>query len=384
MSSEDGGARVQANDEEDVEGEEQSVPRDDEPCDPVEVPHVVVVEEPELPEHERAAEQTDRGEPASPGHDQHERDQPDEVLRRHEAVEDEKRGDSRRCCEHESLCARRPAHEEEPDKRDGHELKSRERLREHVGQRARQIARHRSGRALHDGRVVEAEPVRGEQERAAEALDLKPTGRLRVKAVPETARRDCSEGQDDEQHDAGQHGCRFERAAPSRRGPHVDERRRHDHERVELRAHGQPQEPERQQVPPAQQRSEGSRGQRRRPEVVGVQGDRPDHERGEREQHSRSVEPAPSHAQAQQRQRDGKERAEPAERHQALEGEVVVPCRKRPGRQEDGKRSRRIFDEEVAVGQLAPEELVCVDAVEMDVAVPLAAEEASVGDCAGR
>ena len=226
--------------------------------------------------------------------------------------------------------------------------------------------------------------MRGEQERAAEALDLKPAGRLRVKAVPETARRDRGEGRDDEQRDTGQHGDRLERAAPSRSGPHVDERRRHDHDRVELRAHGQPQEPERQQVPPAQQRSESSRGQRRRPEVVGVQGDRPDHERREREQGGRSVEPASSHAQAQQRQRDGKERAQPAERHQALEGEVVVPGRKHRGRQEDGERSGRILDEEVAVGQLAPEELVCVDAVEMDVAVPLAPEEASVGNRAGR
>ena len=89
--------------QEDVEGNERRVPGDDEPDDPVERPDLVVVEEPELPEHERAAEQTGRGEPASPGHDQHERDQPDEVLRRGETVEDEKRGDGGGRCEHEPL-----------------------------------------------------------------------------------------------------------------------------------------------------------------------------------------------------------------------------------------------------------------------------------------
>jgi hypothetical protein len=91
----------------------------------------------------------------------------------------------------------------------------------------------------------------------------------------------------------------------------------------------------------------------------------------------------PAHAERRQDERHGEERREPAQRHQTLEREVVDAAGKRGGREEDGERTGRILDEEVAVGKLAAQEPVGVDAVQMHIPIALRPEQASVGDCAG-
>ena len=205
-----------------------------------------------------------------------------------------------------------------------------------------------------------------------------------MEAVPEPARRERGERRDDERGDTAADEQGLKRAAAACDGPEVRSRERNEHDRIELRAHGEPEQAEGEEVFPAQERGQSADGQCGREQVVRVEGDRPDRERREGKEPCRRVEPPPPHAEGHEHQRQGEERGEAAEGHQALEREVVGAAGKHGGREKDGESAGRVLDEEVAVRELAAQELVGVDAVEMHVPVALASEEASVGNRAGR
>ena len=203
------------------------------------------MEEPDLAEDQRGRKQRARGRPGSSRHEQDERDQPHEVLRREEAVEDEEAGGSCREGEREPLWISSHAGIEGPHGRDGRELEHRHERRDGIRKGAREIAGHRTRRAPHDGRVVQPQPVGGQERRSAQALDLKAPRVLRMEAVPEPARRKQGERRDHERHDPAENEQRLEDTAATRNGPEVRGRRRHEHERIELRGHRQPEQAER-------------------------------------------------------------------------------------------------------------------------------------------
>ena len=97
-------------------------------------------------------------------------------------------------------------------------------------------------------------------------------------------------------------------------------------------------------------------------------------------QTGRCIQPATPNPERDEDEQHGEERRDPAERHQALEGEVVGAAREHGRRQEDRERAGRILDEDVPVGKLPAEEAVRVDPVQVDVPVALCPEEAAVGN----
>lgn len=201
-----------------------------------------------------------------------------------------------------------------------------------------------------------------------------------MNAVPETPRREHGEGHDYDCHDRGENEQGLQSTASARDDPDVGGRGRDEHERIELRAHGQPEQAEGEQVPLAQERSQRTDRQRRGKEVVGVQRDRTDRERREREEGGGGVEASPSHAKRHQHEHHGEERRQPAERHQALEREVERAAGQNRRWEKDGESARRILGEEVAVRNLAAQEPVGVDAVQVHVPETRCPKEPSVGN----
>ena len=236
---------------------------------------------------------------------------------------------------------------------------------------------------MHDRRRVQAELVAREQDARAEALDLQAARGLGVEAVPEPAGREDGERQDDEHGDGCEHAERAQRAAATCDLPDVDRRERDDDQGIELRRRSEPEQAEAEQLAAAQDSGERSDRERCREEVVGVERDRANGDRREREQDGRPVQTVLRGAERDEREQDGEERRDPAERHQRLESRVVGAPGQNGRRKEHRERSRRVLDEDVAVGQVAAQEAVGVDAVDVDVAVPLGAEEAAVGNRAG-
>jgi hypothetical protein len=92
-----------------------------------------------------------------------------------------------------------------------------------------------------------------------------------VEAVPEPARRQQDERRDHERRYRAENEQRLEHTAAPGDGPQVRGRRRHEHDRIELRGHRQPEQAEGEQVPPTQERSQRAGGQRGRKQVVGVE-----------------------------------------------------------------------------------------------------------------
>lgn len=205
-----------------------------------------------------------------------------------------------------------------------------------------------------------------------------------MEAVPEPARAEHGERDDHDRHDPGENKDGLDRAPAAGKGPDVQDRGRREHERIDLRGHRQPEQAERESVAPANESRKRADGQRRGKEVVGVQRDRPDRERREREEPGRGVEPAPPRAERHQHEHDSEERGEPTQRHQALEGEVVRAGGQNRGRKKDREGAGRILDEDVAVRKVPAQEAVGVEAVQVDVPIPLGPKEAPVGNRAGR
>ena len=100
-----------------------------------------------------------------------------------------------------------------------------------------------------------------------------------MKAVPKTARREHGEGHDCDGHDDGENKQRLQSTAPAHDDPDVRSRGRDEHERIELRAHGQPEQAEGKEDALAEERGQRADRQRRGEEVVSVQRDRTHRER---------------------------------------------------------------------------------------------------------
>ena len=126
------------------------------------------MEEPDLREHDRDCRQRDRDRAASRDH---ERQQPDEVLRREDLREGQEAGDGSGEGERQPGAQLAEARVEEPDGGDRDRLEREQHRGDRVGRAAGQVAAGHTGR-LDDVRVVDAEPVEHEQQRRAEALDL--------------------------------------------------------------------------------------------------------------------------------------------------------------------------------------------------------------------
>ena len=201
-----------------------------------------------------------------------------------------------------------------------------------------------------------------------------------MEAVPEPTGRKDGEGQEHGDDNAAQDRERPRSPPTTEICPDECQSRHDEHQRVELRGHGEPEEPEAEQLAPPQDRRQRADGQGGGEEVVGVEGDRADRDRRQREERGRRIQPATPHPEGHENQHDGEERRDPAERHQALEGEVVGPGREHGRRQKDRERAGRVLDEDVPVRKLAAQEPVRVDPVQVDVPVSLRPEEASVGN----
>jgi len=130
------------------------------------------MEEPDLREDERPGNERGRRDSGRARHEQDERDQPDDVLRGHEAVEDEEPGHRRARREHEALGVPGAADEEPPDRGHSDRLEERGDRRERVRELAREVSGRRARRSVDDGRRIEPELVRREQDARTEAFDL--------------------------------------------------------------------------------------------------------------------------------------------------------------------------------------------------------------------
>jgi hypothetical protein len=82
--------------------------------------------------------------------------------------------------------------------------------------------------------------MRRQQDRAAEALDLKGSLRLRLDALPQPIPAEQCERPDYREHDAGEGEKRARQVAP----PHRDAEERQDRGRVDLRGEREPEERE--------------------------------------------------------------------------------------------------------------------------------------------
>jgi hypothetical protein len=96
--------------------------------------------------------------------------------------------------------------------------------------------------------------VRGQEHGAAQALDLKAPRGLRVETVPEPAGRKQGERADHERHDPAEDEQGLQRTSAASDGPEIRDRKGHEHDRIQLRGHRQPEQAEREQVPSAQER----------------------------------------------------------------------------------------------------------------------------------
>jgi hypothetical protein len=159
------------------------------------------VEKPELRQDQRSREQRRRDNPKRRRDEWDERDEPDRVLRREEAGEDEEAGHRRSRRGDESLRARAATGEEPSDEKDSSDLNQPGGHGERIRQRAGEIARKCERGAANDLGVVHAELVCGEKRGTPEALDLQRTLGLCFGAAPETVpadeRKRSHDGQDD-------------------------------------------------------------------------------------------------------------------------------------------------------------------------------------------
>ena len=222
--------------------------------------------------------------------------------------------------------------------------------------------------------VMDAELRAREQDRGAEALDLQVPLRLRPEAVPDPARSDQEER--DEEHgarnDVGDPG-----AAKRPHAPHGDGQ--HDR-RIQLDRRAGAEERAGYPLARGEQRDQGQRGQKRGHRVVAVQEHRP-HQHGRRDgrREPPRAEPEPPHERGR-----AEHDPEPAGRHQELEHEHVVRVPDQHRQREHRHRAGRVLVIEVAVRDPAVQhERPPVLRVGADVARVRVAEEPAVGNAAG-
>jgi len=330
---------------------------------------MAVVEEPELREDQGESGQH----PCHRLEEEDERNEPDEVLRREEPGEGEEACDRRGKGKSEAPRIVAAAQIEPRDRHDGQNLCDRAQHGQRLRQRADEIVRDRVPGAMHDRGAVEAQPVGDGEQRAAEALDLQRASSLRAEALGEPVRRSNQERNDEE---SGDHSGR-EQSTPGRptaaRTPDEDHGGRNEHDGVDLGRERATEQGERGYVPARQQQRECSDGEQRRPRVVGVERDRAERERGQREEQDAGPEASHRHSEPREQGREQKERRNAAQSHQALERGVVVRRPEGRRRQEHRHGPRRILHEEVAVRYASVEDGVREPLIEVDVSETLSA-----------
>jgi hypothetical protein len=108
-----------------------------------------------------------------------------------------------------------------------------------------------------------------QQHRAAEALDLKRTLRLRLRAAPQAVPANDRERTDDHEHDCSEREQRPGEASP----PDGDAEEREQCRGINLGRKRQTQQREGKRRSLVQQRAQGAGDQQSRPDVVGVERD---------------------------------------------------------------------------------------------------------------
>ena len=149
-----------------------------------------------------------------------------------------------------------------------------------------------------------------------------------------------------------------------------DERRR-----VELGRERNAEQGEGKRVAAPEQRGQCAGDEQGRERVVGVQRDRPDHERRQRDGEDAGVKPSGACTEPRQDQPDDDQRRQADERHGHLECVEIPAVGQQRRRREDEKAARRVLDEEVPVGDAPVQQRLRVIAVEPDVAEPPLTEE---------
>jgi len=192
------------------------------------------------------------------------------------------------------------------------------------------------------------------------------------------------ERDDDGRRDDDEDGERGQNPSRSCSPPDVDPGQRQEDERIDLRRDRQPEYPGAEQVAPAQEQKQREHRQERGPRVVGVERDRAEGDRRQRQQRGRHEQPSPRDPELDEHERREQDRRQPAQRHQRLEGRVVMRSPERRRRHEDRERTRRVLDEHDAVGLVPVQEALGVALVDVDVAEAGRAEQPAVRDCAGR
>ena len=157
-----------------------------------------MVVELDLREHERGEQEHRHGRGRTgPADERHERDQPDQVLRRERLPEGHVDGDGRDHRGDDALDVGRTAGERPCSPGDEHDDGDQAQARDGARQRPEQV--ERAGLPRSRRSVVEAEPVGGKEERSTEALGLKVAGELDREAEAEAARPERRERE--EQHE---------------------------------------------------------------------------------------------------------------------------------------------------------------------------------------
>jgi len=336
----------------------------------------VVVEEPHLGQHEGDRGKGDRNGVSG---DDDQRQQPDQVLRREDLRERDEAGDCSRERDREPPAQVACPRVERPHGHDRRGLEHHQERRDRVRRPAREVPAGDARRLDHPC-VVEAQPVEHEQDGGAEALDLEAARGLCVEALVDAVRGVRRERRDRGRRADDEHAERDQHAPGIGPPPQKPRRQRNEDERVDLRGDGEPEHREGRQLPAAQQQPECEHGEERGPRVVGVERDRAEGKRREREQPHRDPHAPLRGAELREHQGDEHDRRRAAERHQRLERGVVVRRAEGGRRQEDRERTRRVLDEDVAVGQRSVQQPLRVALVDVDVAKARRAEEPAVRD----
>src|SRR5918992_1171872 len=355
-------------DEDRVERDQQQIAQHHEPDDPLEGKEFAVVEEPEPAEEQRTAEERGGDNAGYAGDERHDRDQPDEVLRREEPGEGEKGGQRRRRTDDKSLAVRTAAREQDGSRSD------RQPIRESAGE----VPGQGGGRAGDDLGLVQAETVSRQQNGSAQTLDLERTTALCLDAVDETV--PAEDGERPDQHDRSgderqERGCERSPAAPE-----PEDEQRQQRRSVELGREGHADQSEGDRVPAEQERSYGSDDEQCRKGVIRVQGDGAEYERRQGNRPERAVQADAARPEPYEHEGAGEKRRHTEQRHEDLERVQVPAVRQERRGSEDEEAARRVLDEEVPVGDAPVQERLAVVAVQADVPKAPPAEEPARGN----
>jgi hypothetical protein len=337
------------------------------------------VEEPQLRGDQRTGEER-RGDDAERHcNERDERHEPDGVLRRQEPSEGEEHGHRRRCGGDEALSSAVTAGEQPRDEDDRDQLHDARGNCERIGHRAGQVPGERERRPTHDLGLVDAEPVRSQEQSSSQALDLQRPPRLRVHALPEPVPPHDRERADDQKDDARECEHRPGETTPA----DGDAEGRQERSRIDLGRDRKPEQPEGQRRALVEQRAERGGDEERRPDVVCVERDGPEREGRERQGRKRAVEAARARAQPHEDERRHDDRRHAEDGHQHLERVAVSLLGQQRRRREDREGPRRVLDEDVPVRDSSVQQAARVLAVEADIAILAAAEEAALGHSGG-